>query len=231
MDDTSQEIVLVAPRVESNVVSTREAEFHVDFNFSCDMFVCEYYDDVLLGHSVRTSVMTKSVRMDIKRLMDPGSRRMINDELREWPLDADDHLGLREYAIAAAKILIRLMPPQHNVLVIPFTVLVMYNRQVRARDLAMELTVGRSMVEAGSGMVPATDSSIESLEIKTATLGMDVGMDVDVNVDEICSICLEDFGCEILSMPCSHIFHEDCIKKWLKSSHYCPICRFEMPTS
>lgn len=27
---------------------------------------------------------------------------------------------------------------------------------------------------------------------------------------------------EILSMPCSHMFHEE-------TSHYCPICRFEMP--
>ncbi|XVF85980.1 hypothetical protein PTKIN_Ptkin17bG0160500 [Pterospermum kingtungense] len=32
-------------------------------------------------------------------------------------------------------------------------------------------------------------------------------------------------------MPCSHTFHGNCIENWLKLSHYCPICRFEMPTS
>ncbi|KAG8383106.1 hypothetical protein BUALT_Bualt05G0150300 [Buddleja alternifolia] len=45
-----------------------------------------------------------------------------------------------------------------------------------------------------------------------------------------CSICLEEFSvnngdCE--GMPCSHIFHGDCIKKWLSTSHSCPVCRFE----
>ncbi|GFP94487.1 E3 ubiquitin-protein ligase ring1-like [Phtheirospermum japonicum] len=46
-----------------------------------------------------------------------------------------------------------------------------------------------------------------------------------------CSICLEEIvrGGEGLFMPCCHVFHEDCIKKWLRTSHYCPVCRFEMP--
>ncbi|KAK8259897.1 hypothetical protein V6Z11_D13G086200 [Gossypium hirsutum] len=38
-------------------------------------------------------------------------------------------------------------------------------------------------------------------------------------------------GAEAYRMPCSHIFHGDCIEKWLKQNHYCPICRFEMPTN
>ncbi|KAL7094133.1 hypothetical protein ACP275_11G082500 [Erythranthe tilingii] len=55
-----------------------------------------------------------------------------------------------------------------------------------------------------------------------------------------CSICLENFSGgdggdynkeAALSMPCSHIFHGDCIKTWLMTSHYCPLCQFEMPTS
>ncbi|KAL6577822.1 hypothetical protein OROMI_010150 [Orobanche minor] len=69
-------------------------------------------------------------------------------------------------------------------------------------------------------MVPAVESSIESLEKKMV-------MDAGIN----CSVCLEDIcrGCEGLFMPCLHVFHGDCIKKWLRTSHYCPVCRFEMP--
>ncbi|GFP87381.1 E3 ubiquitin-protein ligase ring1-like [Phtheirospermum japonicum] len=69
-------------------------------------------------------------------------------------------------------------------------------------------------------MVPALESSIESLEKKTL-------MDCGTN----CSVCLEEVlrGCEGLVMPCLHVFHEDCIKEWLRTSYYCPVCRFEMP--
>ncbi|KAJ4850512.1 hypothetical protein Tsubulata_050266 [Turnera subulata] len=45
-----------------------------------------------------------------------------------------------------------------------------------------------------------------------------------------CSICLESLVDTASAMPCNHLFHTDCISKWLQTSHYCPICRFEMPT-
>ncbi|EYU40218.1 hypothetical protein MIMGU_mgv1a024749mg [Erythranthe guttata] len=70
-------------------------------------------------------------------------------------------------------------------------------------------------------LVPAEDSSIMS-SLKR------VAVDSDQNIS--CSICLEDLE-EALSMPCSHVYHGDCIKKWLSISHYCPLCRFEMPTT
>ncbi|KAL7152919.1 hypothetical protein ABFS83_04G130700 [Erythranthe nasuta] len=78
-------------------------------------------------------------------------------------------------------------------------------------------------------LVPAEDSSIMS-SLKR------VAVDSDQNIS--CSICLEDLSSggdndfeEALSMPCSHVYHGDCIKKWLTISHYCPLCRFEMPTT
>ncbi|EYU28535.1 hypothetical protein MIMGU_mgv11b020749mg [Erythranthe guttata] len=78
-------------------------------------------------------------------------------------------------------------------------------------------------------MIPAADSSIMS-SLKR------VAVDSDQNIS--CSICLEDLSPggdndfeEALSMPCSHVYHGECIKKWLSISHYCPLCRFQMPTT
>ncbi|KAH0696306.1 hypothetical protein KY290_013665 [Solanum tuberosum] len=77
------------------------------------------------------------------------------------------------------------------------------------------------------GMVPASESSMQSLSKK---------MEIDeenTKGDECMDVCLEELvkkeaDNEIVSMPCSHMFHGECITKWLETSHYCPICRFEM---
>ena len=36
-----------------------------------------------------------------------------------------------------------------------------------------------------------------------------------------CSICLDDFcdGFEVSGMPCSHLYHKECIEKWSEMSH------------
>ncbi|KAK8567284.1 hypothetical protein V6N13_105258 [Hibiscus sabdariffa] len=69
-------------------------------------------------------------------------------------------------------------------------------------------------------MIPATESSINLMLNK-----------VRVEAEDCC-ICLEELKVEsdAAQMPCAHVFHADCIKEWLYTSHYCPICRFEMPT-
>ncbi|KAE8660380.1 hypothetical protein F3Y22_tig00116954pilonHSYRG00269 [Hibiscus syriacus] len=51
--------------------------------------------------------------------------------------------------------------------------------------------------------------------------------------EDKCAICLELLmvGFEASQMPCPHIFHHACIQTWLKRSHSCPLCRFQMPTN
>ncbi|MBA0708331.1 hypothetical protein Golax_023465 [Gossypium laxum] len=77
-------------------------------------------------------------------------------------------------------------------------------------------------LESINDMVAANESSIKEM---IERVKVEAG-------EEDCMICLEELkvGFEASRMPCSHVFHGDCMEKWLKQSHYCPICRFEMPT-
>lgn len=46
-----------------------------------------------------------------------------------------------------------------------------------------------------------------------------------------CHICLEDFDkdSDIRFIQCNHLFHKDCIDKWISTESYkCPICRKEV---
>ena len=42
-----------------------------------------------------------------------------------------------------------------------------------------------------------------------------------------CLICLENFlkGEESIILPCIHMFHSTCIKKWIKIKDFCPLCK------
>jgi Ring finger domain len=44
-------------------------------------------------------------------------------------------------------------------------------------------------------------------------------------VGDPCAICHDTYerGEEVVELPCDHCFHEDCIMKWLRSHHTCPV--------
>ena len=49
-----------------------------------------------------------------------------------------------------------------------------------------------------------------------------------------CSICLESFAltCNIYTTPCGHVFHYECILKWLESGNsHCSQCRKNCATN
>ncbi|KAF9680929.1 hypothetical protein SADUNF_Sadunf06G0172700 [Salix dunnii] len=79
--------------------------------------------------------------------------------------------------------------------------------------------------QEGCKLIPATKSSIQSLE--------EVIFD-NIESTTFCTICLErmEIGSPVTCMPCSHRhqFHSSCIVLWLEISHVCPLCRFELPT-
>lgn len=96
-------------------------------------------------------------------------------------------------------------------------------------------------------MVPATERSIKEVSEKLVRVVGDEEEGYDdhdvcsnngriekkICENETCSVCLEKFcaGTYVCEMPCSHQFHQTCIVTWLKRSHYCPLCRYEMPTN
>lgn len=45
-----------------------------------------------------------------------------------------------------------------------------------------------------------------------------------------CSICMEEFdeGDDMRSLPCCHIFHQECIDDWLTRKTLCPVCDFDL---
>lgn len=51
--------------------------------------------------------------------------------------------------------------------------------------------------------------------------------------EQECPVCKDEFpvGQIVLVLPCKHIFHEECIKEWLKRNNTCPVCRFAVDGS
>ena len=46
--------------------------------------------------------------------------------------------------------------------------------------------------------------------------------------EEHCSICLEKFDDNHVTLPCKHHYHENCIMKWLEDKTDCPLCRIKL---
>ncbi|KAK3427642.1 hypothetical protein EUGRSUZ_F03819 [Eucalyptus grandis] len=77
--------------------------------------------------------------------------------------------------------------------------------------------------------IPAAQEAINMLEKMKPDKSRSKG-----EVAESCSICFEEMKVlevEVVRMPCEHVFHYDCIVRWLNTSHSCPLCRFPMPTT
>ncbi|KAG8084590.1 hypothetical protein GUJ93_ZPchr0010g7817 [Zizania palustris] len=72
---------------------------------------------------------------------------------------------------------------------------------------------------------PASKAAVESMPTVSIAVS-------HVGADSYCAVCKEPFelGTEAREMPCSHIYHQDCILPWLALRNSCPVCRHEMPT-
>ena len=71
----------------------------------------------------------------------------------------------------------------------------------------------------GRGQTPASEEIINKLDVRKWN---------DSNINE-CLICFQNFNSdeEVVVLPCDdkHLFHADCLKRWLRINNSCPICR------
>lgn len=63
-------------------------------------------------------------------------------------------------------------------------------------------------------------------ETETSRLPFIIIKENDQHLEKTCSICLESFkvGEKMVTIPCFHQFHKECISQWLHEKANCPIC-------
>lgn len=85
-----------------------------------------------------------------------------------------------------------------------------------------------SLADTEINFIPANKTTVDSLitdifsECPCGTISCE---------NSQCVICLDNFliGGHIVKLDCGHRFDRECIVKWLNTSHYCPVCKFQLP--
>ncbi|ESQ44079.1 hypothetical protein EUTSA_v10006114mg [Eutrema salsugineum] len=106
------------------------------------------------------------------------------------------------------------------------------------RHLASENSGSSSSSSSSSASSLLKSSDIDSIPTIQISSSMLCSTDDDDSPPDpesvlLCAVCKEDFsvGESARRLPCSHIYHSDCIVPWLSDHNSCPLCRFELPTA
>ncbi|KAL0414340.1 UNVERIFIED_CONTAM: RING finger protein 11 [Sesamum radiatum] len=92
------------------------------------------------------------------------------------------------------------------------------------------------LYEEAASLMACKSASSWAVEELESVIHDDGEKDDDGKIDEgsakSCSICLEEIlnGTRVTRLPCLHVFHGDCVGRWLRGSHACPLCRYPLPT-
>lgn len=71
-------------------------------------------------------------------------------------------------------------------------------------------------------LIQVKPGSIENIENNI------IGNNKKDEIDQTCSICMDNIDSAGLSLNCNHRFHENCLRSWLEVNNTCPICRKEI---
>ena len=92
-----------------------------------------------------------------------------------------------------------------------------------------------SMQNQHQGNPPASENAIEKLKHFKMEDKYCKKSDQDPKKLEHpeCSICLMEIsnGQDAILLPCGHMYHENCVTKWLKIHNTCPLCRYELQSN
>ncbi|CAL1694479.1 unnamed protein product [Somion occarium] len=94
---------------------------------------------------------------------------------------------------------------------------------------ALDQIITQLMENSQSHPVPATEEIMQKLPREVLT-------EESPLLERDCAVCKDQFQLNtddpaeqvVVTLPCSHPFHEPCIIPWLKSSGTCPVCRYEL---
>ncbi|CAJ0575480.1 unnamed protein product, partial [Mesorhabditis spiculigera] len=120
------------------------------------------------------------------------------------------------------------IPIQNARLDLVFTTLpseVMYERPTMERQHATAVFGGQPVAEP-----QPIGASLDDIEKNTQRSEFVKDLEIPENEKERCTVCLMDFesGDGVRTLRCEHLFHVDCIDKWLVYNKKCPVCRVEV---
>jgi hypothetical protein len=77
---------------------------------------------------------------------------------------------------------------------------------------------------------PPIGATPEQIKKNTTILAYIKDENLPEQETERCTVCLVDFetGDELRTLNCNHLFHTECIDRWLIYNKKCPVCRIEM---
>ncbi|GLU07923.1 hypothetical protein SLE2022_248610 [Rubroshorea leprosula] len=87
------------------------------------------------------------------------------------------------------------------------------------QDSSKARVLRESKEESGGKLISAAKESIGTLE--------------RIRITDECAICEKHLAesADLIRIPCSHLFHEGCIVRWLSKSKLCPRCGFAIQTT
>ena len=101
---------------------------------------------------------------------------------------------------------------------------------MNAIDIDMSYENLISMFGDGNQQRAASETNISALPTFNFSAPGKSAADDILDPKYTCPICKELYiiGEEICTLPCLHTFHDNCVKRWLRQSNNCPICKVSL---